>query len=88
MIKKELIVTNEQGLHARPCGMITTVAMKYESNIKIVKDGYEVNGKSIMGLLALAAGKGSKLILIVDGKDEEEAVREIEKLFESKFDEE
>jgi len=88
MIRKEIVVINEQGLHARPCGMLSNLAMRFESEIKIIKDGYEVNAKSVMGLLTLAASKGSKIILIASGKDEKEATWEIEKLFESKFDEE
>ncbi|HOJ87102.1 MAG: HPr family phosphocarrier protein [Elusimicrobiales bacterium] len=88
MIKKEITVKNEQGLHARPCGMLSNTAMRFESEIKIIKEGYEVNAKSVMGLLTLAASKGSKITLIAVGRDEEKAVEEIEKLFESKFDEE
>lgn len=88
MIKKEIVVKNEEGLHARPSGILANAAMKFESEIKIIKDGYEVNAKSIMGLLSLAAGKGTRLIVVIDGRDENEAIGEIERLFESKFDEE
>ncbi|MEF3280287.1 MAG: HPr family phosphocarrier protein [Elusimicrobiota bacterium] len=88
MIKKEIIVKNEQGLHAKPCGMISNVAMKFSSEIKIVRDGYEVNAKSVMGLLTLAASKGSSVIIVADGPDEKDAINELEALFESKFDEE
>lgn len=88
MIKKEIEIKNEQGIHARPAGMISNLAMKFKSDIKLVKDGYEVNAKSIMGLLTLAAGKGSKLIIIAEGPDEQLAVEEMEKLFNSKFEEE
>ncbi|NLH39644.1 MAG: HPr family phosphocarrier protein [Elusimicrobia bacterium] len=87
MIKKEITVQNAQGLHARPCGMISNTAMKFMSDIKLIKDGYEVNAKSIMGLLTLAASKGSKIIVVADGKDEETAVKELEELFASGFDE-
>lgn len=88
MIKKDIKVINEQGLHARPCGMLSNTAMKFESEIKIIKEGYEVNAKSVMGLLTLAASKGSVITVIANGRDEKEAIDEIEKLFESKFDEE
>ncbi|MBP7795651.1 MAG: HPr family phosphocarrier protein [Elusimicrobiales bacterium] len=87
MIKKEIIVQNSQGLHARPCGMISNTAMKFLSEIKLIKDGYEVNAKSIMGLLTLAASKGSRIIIVADGSDEETAVKELEELFANGFNE-
>ncbi|MCX7905496.1 MAG: HPr family phosphocarrier protein [Elusimicrobiales bacterium] len=88
MIRRDVIVKNEQGLHARPCRIISQVAMNFQSEIKLIKDGYEVNAKSIMGILSMAASKGSVITIIANGSDEREAVEEIANLFETKFDEE
>ncbi len=88
MIKKDIKVENEQGLHARPCRMISQTAMNYQCDIKLIKDGYEVNAKSIMGLLSLAAPQGSIITIVADGVDEEKAIKELVHLFETNFDEE
>lgn len=87
MIKKDVIVKIKGGLHARPCGMIAMVASKYSSEIKLVKDGYEVNAKSIMGILSIGGEEGSVITIVADGKDEVKAVEEIAGLFESGFEE-
>jgi len=87
-VTKEITVINKLGIHARPAAMFVKVASRFEAGILVEKDGEQINGKSIMGLMMLAAGQGSKLKLIVDGKDAEAAVAELEKLFERKFDEE
>ncbi|MCX7820841.1 MAG: HPr family phosphocarrier protein [Brevinematales bacterium] len=87
---KEINVTiqNEYGLHARPSSLLATLASNFKSDIKIIKDGIEVNCKSIMNLLLLAAGKGTVLRIVADGEDEEEALKAIRELIEvSKFDE-
>ena len=76
-IRKEIIVKNKTGLHARTAALFLQKANKYESDITIVKDEQEVNGKSIMGILMLAAEKGSKIIIIADGSDAEAAVEEL-----------
>ena len=83
----ELIVQNKMGVHARPAAMIVRIANKYPAEIFVEKDDEQVNGKSIMGLMMLAAGKGSKLRLTASGDDAAEACEEIEKLFARKFDE-
>lgn len=88
MIRKKLEVKNKQGLHASPCGMISNTAMRFASDIKLVKDGYEVNAKSILGLLTLEAKKGSYIEVIANGPDEKDAIIAIEKIFETGFDEE
>ncbi|MGC8866729.1 MAG: HPr family phosphocarrier protein [Elusimicrobiales bacterium] len=88
MIRKTVKVINEQGLHARPCRMISQLAMSYQCDIKLIKDGYEVNAKSIMGILSMAAPKDSIITIVADGIDEKKAVEEISHLFETKFDEE
>lgn len=85
---REVTVINKLGIHARPAAMFVKAANKFESNITVEKDGEQVNGKSIMGLMMLAAGQGSKLVITAEGHDAEAAVRELESLFHRKFDEE
>ena len=85
---REVTVTNKLGVHARPAAMFVKSANKFESHIMVEKDGEQVNGKSIMGLMMLAAGQGSKLVITAEGPDAEAAVRELESLFQRKFDEE
>lgn len=87
-IIRELVVTNKVGIHARPAAMFVKIASRFESEIFLEKDGERVNGKSIMGLLMLAAGPGCKLGLEVCGSDSIQAVKEIEELFATKFGEE
>jgi len=84
---KEVTVINKLGIHARPAALFVKVANKFTSNITVEKDGEQVNGKSIMGLMMLAAACGSKLTLIADGADAEAAVRDLEQLFLQKFNE-
>ena len=80
MIEKKLIIQNEQGLHARPAAIFVQIANKYESDIVVKKGGQEVNGKSIMGLLTLAAEKGSRVYIRANGSDAREAMEELEKV--------
>lgn len=80
LIEKRLIIHNEQGLHARPAAIFVQIANKYESDIVVKKGRQEVNGKSIMGLLTLAAEKGSRIYLKVNGPDAKEAALELEKI--------
>ncbi|NLI09700.1 MAG: HPr family phosphocarrier protein [Elusimicrobia bacterium] len=87
MIKKEIKIINKQGIHARPAGLISRTASQFESEIKIIKEGYEVNAKSIMGLLTLAAAYGTSVTVIACGKDEKEAAEALEKIFAAGFDE-
>ena len=79
---------NRLGLHARPSAMFVKAANRYKSEIWVEKDGEQVNGKSIMGLMMLAAGQGSKLTVTCEGCDAEKALAEIEALVLRKFDEE
>lgn len=88
MQEKNLKITNKLGLHARPAAMFVKAASKYKSNIKILKNEQEVDGKSIMGLLTLSASEGSEIKIIVDGPDENVAVEELARIVESKFYEE
>ena len=75
------------GIHARPAAMIVRAANKYESDMFFEKDEEQVNAKSIMGLMMLAASKGSEIKAIASGQDARQALDELETLFESKFDE-
>ncbi|MDY6915954.1 MAG: HPr family phosphocarrier protein [Candidatus Cloacimonadota bacterium] len=88
MIKTKVKIKNKLGMHARPATMLVKAASKYRSDLKIVKDDMEINGKSIMGVMTLAAEQGSELELVADGVDEEYLIKEITELFEKKFDEE
>ncbi|MBI5872628.1 MAG: HPr family phosphocarrier protein [Candidatus Omnitrophica bacterium] len=82
-IEKKIKVRNKQGLHARPAALFVQIANKYDSTIKVLKDDQIVNGKSIMGILMLAAEKDSEVILVAEGTDSQEAVRELELLLGS-----
>ena len=88
MVEKEVQITNKLGLHARPAAMVVQTASKFTSEIRLIKDDLEINGKSIMGVMMLAAEKGSILKIRVEGEDETEALEKLIQLFESKFDEE
>jgi phosphocarrier protein HPr len=88
MVSKAVTVINKLGVHARPAALFVKTANKFESNITVERDGEQVNGKSIMGIMMLAAGQGAKLIITAEGPDAEAAVRELESLFHRKFDEE
>ena len=84
---KDLVVSNKLGVHARPAAMFVKVANKFQSEIFVEKDGETVNGKSIMGLMMLAAGPGSKLHVRASGADAGQALNELEALLKRKFDE-
>ena len=85
---KELTIVNKLGIHARPAAVFVKTANRFSSEVFVEKDGEKINGKSIMGLMMLAAGPGSKLTLHVRGDDAEQAISELEALVERKFDEE
>ena len=87
MTEKDFIVTPRLGLHARPAAMFVHEAARFKSQVLVSKDGLEINGKSVMGLMLLAAECGSKLKIRVDGPDEAKAIEALGKLFEKKFDE-
>jgi phosphocarrier protein HPr len=86
-ITRELVVTNKLGIHARPAAMFVKTANRFECDIFVEKDGEKVNGKSIMGLMMLAAGPGSRLKVQADGDDAARALGELEGLLQRKFDE-
>ncbi|MEI6338450.1 MAG: HPr family phosphocarrier protein [Verrucomicrobiota bacterium] len=85
---KEIVIQNRNGLHARPAAMFVKISSRYRAEVWVEKDGERVNGKSIMGLMMLAAGKGSKLHIIAEGSDAEKVVAEIENLVQNRFGEE
>ncbi|MEI8234353.1 MAG: HPr family phosphocarrier protein [Verrucomicrobiota bacterium] len=87
-IVKEFTILNRLGLHARPSAMFVKAANRFKAEVWVEKDGEQVNGKSIMGLMMLAAGQGSKLLVSCEGSDAEKAIAEIEALIQRRFDEE
>ena len=87
-IEKELTILNRLGLHARPAAMFVRVASKHRCDIWVAKEDEEISGKSIMGLMMLAAGPGSKLTVSAEGQDASAALAELETLIDRKFDEE
>lgn len=86
-IRKDLVVQNKLGIHARPAAMFVKTANKFDCDVFVEKDGEVVNGKSIMGLMMLAAGPGSRIVILAEGEDAGRAVNEIELLLARKFDE-
>ena len=86
-VTKELIIVNRLGLHARPSAMFVKTASRFRAEIWVEKDGERVNGKSIMGLMMLAAGQGSKLLVSCEGADADKALAEIEAVILRKFEE-
>ena len=88
MIQEKIKIKNKLGIHARPATLIAQEAGKFKSEIFIAKDGIEVNAKSIMGIMMIAAEQGSVLILSVKGEDEQEAAKAIKNIFNKIFEEE
>ena len=88
MVRNTIIVVNRLGLHARPAAQIVQKASRFKSEIKLSKDGLEVNAKSIMGVMMLAAEMGSTILIIAEGPDEAAAAAAIAEVFASKFGEE
>jgi len=88
MIERVVKIKNKAGLHTRPAATIVKLAAKYQCDFFISRDGMNINGKSIIGVMTLAAEEGAELTLTFDGVDEEEASKEIIDLFDRGFDEE
>ena len=88
MTERIFTIKNRLGLHARPAALFVQEASRHKSSVVVVKDGLEVNGKSVMGLMLLAAESGSKLKVKADGPDEILALDGLQKIFDRKFDEE
>jgi phosphocarrier protein HPr len=87
-VEKEVTIVNRLGLHARPAAMFVRIASRHRAEIWVSKEGEEVNGKSIMGLMMLAAGQGSKLRIRCDGPDADKALEELQELIKVGFNEE
>ncbi len=87
MIQREVTIRNRAGMHTRPAAALVKLAAKFKSDFYIEKDGLEINGKSIIGVMTLAAEQGSKMIVRFDGEDEELACKEIVGLIDRGFDE-
>lgn len=86
-IEKEITIINRLGLHARPAAMFVRIASRYRSEVWVEKEGEQINGKSIMGLMMLAAGQGSKLTIRCEGPDADKVMEELEELIRQKFSE-
>lgn len=87
MIRKPLLIENRLGLHARAAAQIVKFASAFAAKITMTKDGLDVDGKSIMGIMMLAAAKGSSILVQAEGRDEAAAMAEMERLFKDKFGE-
>jgi phosphocarrier protein len=87
MLKKKVLIKNKLGLHARAAVKFVNIANRFRSSVKVEKDGDEIDGKSILGILTLAAVQGSQLILKVSGDDEEKALEALVALIDNKFQE-
>ncbi len=88
MLKREILICNKLGLHARAAAKLVTLATQFSADVFLHLDDKKVNGKSIMGVMMLAAGKGTQLMLCAEGEDEQEAIDAIEQLVKNRFDEE
>lgn len=86
-ISRNLEIINKLGMHARAAAQFVQLASSFNSHIEIEKDKRRVNGKSIMGVMMLAASKGSEVILYADGEDEEESIKRLEELINNRFNE-
>ena len=85
MAEAELLIRNELGLHARACALFVKTASKFRSEVMVSRDDLQVNGKSIMGVMMLAAEAGSTIVVSAEGPDENEAVKALQELVDSKF---
>ena len=88
MLRKDFMIVNKLGLHARASALFVKTSSRFSSDVKLAREGVEVNGKSIMGIMMLAASKGSTVSLTVDGSDEIEAFQTIGDLISNGFGEE
>ena len=87
LVEKKLTIKNKQGLHARPAALFVQFANKFDCEITVTKGKQSVNGKSIMGIMMLAAERGAKIVVKAEGVDADQAVNELEKLISGGFDE-
>lgn len=86
-MKKEFVIQNKVGLHARPAALFVQTAKKFKSNITVEKNGEEVNAKSILGILSLGVERGAHIVIKAEGEDEKKVMHEIKELIENKFGE-
>ena len=87
VLNRTVTIVNKLGLHARAAAKFVTLASSYASDIKVARDGQEVNGKSIMGVMMLAASKGTEITLIANGNDEKDAIDGLSELIQQRFGE-
>ncbi len=87
VVNRDITIINKLGLHARAAAKFVTLASRYESDIRLLRDGREVNAKSIMGVMMLAAGRGTALQIQATGEDASDAVQQLEKLVQERFGE-
>ena len=88
MVEQTVLIQNRLGLHARACSVFVKAASKFTAHIVVARDGLEVNGKSILGVMMLAAERGAELLLRADGEDENEALAALVQVVNDKFGEE
>ncbi|MGM0593122.1 MAG: HPr family phosphocarrier protein [Pseudomonadota bacterium] len=88
MLNKTITIINKLGLHARAAAKFVNLASSFQSEVNVTRNGRTVNGKSIMGVMMLAAGCGSEIELSIDGSDEQEAMQQLEQLIQERFGEE
>lgn len=86
VVERSVIIKNRQGLHARPAALFVQIANKFDSDVTVIKGKTRVNGKSIMGIMMLEAGKGTKVTVITKGEDAEAAMAELENLLLSEIE--
>ncbi len=86
-LERTFVVTNSLGLHARPAAQVVQTANRFRCDVQFEKDGSQINAKSIMGVLTLAAGKGSAVLVICEGDDAPQAIEALARLFEAGFGE-
>lgn len=87
MVQQEVVVKNRLGLHTRPAATLVKLAAKFKSEFFLERDGYRVNGKSIIGVMTLAAEQGARILLEFEGQDEQEALSTLVDFFDRGFDE-
>jgi phosphocarrier protein HPr len=87
VVQKEVIIVNKLGLHARAAAKLVTLASSFSSEIDISRNGQSVNGKSIMGVMMLAASRGTSIVITANGQDEDEAANSLEELVRDRFGE-
>ena len=83
VVERVVVIKNKQGLHARPAALFVQIANKFDSDVTVSKGKTKVNGKSIMGIMMLEAGKGSKITIVTKGEDAQQAIMELENLLSS-----